>query len=83
MKKLKKKLKKRKKYEKSVKSNTAVIAVEDSDDSDDSKMKLRPGMNRDGLMCSCSSTLFKHVVVNMKINVFKKGKFYKQYFFYE
>lgn len=78
MKKLKKKLKKRKKYEKSVKSNTAVIAVEDSDDSDDSKMKLRPGMNRNRWMCSCLNTLFKHVVVNMKIHVFKKGKFYNQ-----
>lgn len=61
-----------------MKSNTAVIAVEDSDDSDDSKMKLRPGMNRNGLMCSCLNTLFKHVVVNMKMHVFKKGKFYKQ-----
>lgn len=60
-----------------MKFNIVVIVVEDFDDFDDSKMKLRLGMNRDGLMCLCLSILFKYVVVNMKIYVFKKGKFYK------
>lgn len=60
-----------------MKFNIVVIVVEDFDDFDDSKMKFRLGMNRNGLMCLCLNILFKYVVVNMKIYVFKKGKFYK------
>lgn len=57
--------------------NIVVIVVEDFDDFDDSKMKFRLGMNRNCWMCLCLNILFKYVVVNMKIYVFKKGKFYK------